>query len=159
MDHRKYDQNLIFQSRFSCWICELAEWLMALKWRLRSPLSFCLIVWYVFSIFSRPFLFSNIVSFSKTGGSSKIWSKCHFSRSIFLLILRVGEAVIGTIMEFQISSVFLPHSLACFLDFFSIIFFLEHSEFLKKRRILEKMIKISFFTVVFIVDSESWWTC
>ncbi len=44
MDHRKYSENLIFQSRFSCWFWELFELLMALKWSLRSPLSFCSIV-------------------------------------------------------------------------------------------------------------------
>ncbi len=31
MDHRKYAENLIFQSRFSCWFWELFELLMALE--------------------------------------------------------------------------------------------------------------------------------
>ncbi len=44
MDHRKYAENLIFQSRFSCWFWELIELLMALKWSLRSSLCFCSIV-------------------------------------------------------------------------------------------------------------------
>ncbi len=43
-DHRKYAENIIFQSRCSCWFWELVELLMALKWSLRSPLSFCFIV-------------------------------------------------------------------------------------------------------------------
>ncbi len=67
----------------------------------------------------------------KKDGSSKICWKSHFSKSIFLLILRVGWTVNGTKMEFKISSVFLSHSLACFLDVFSIVFFLEHSEYKK----------------------------
>ncbi len=65
----------------------------------------------------------------RKSGSSKICWKSHFSKSIFLLILRVGWAVNGTTMEFKMSSVFLLHSLACFLDFYSTVFFFEHCEF------------------------------
>ncbi len=45
------------------------------------------------------------------------------SKSIVLLILRVGWAINGAKMEVKISSVILPQNLACFLDFFSIVFF------------------------------------
>ncbi len=65
-------------------------------------------------------------------GSSEICCKSHFSKWIFLLILRVAWAVNGTKMQFKISSIFLPHSLARFLDFSRWFFSLEHSEFLKK---------------------------
>ncbi len=37
-------------------------------------------------------------------------------------------------MEVQVSSVFLPHSLACFLDFSRCFFFLEHCQLQKKHR-------------------------
>ncbi len=60
MDHRKYAQNLIFQSRLSCWFWEMVGLVMTLKWRLRSSLSFCRIVSQVFSVFPDRF-FSNIV--------------------------------------------------------------------------------------------------
>ncbi len=40
MYHWKYAENLIFQSRFSCWFWELVELSMALKCSLRSSLSF-----------------------------------------------------------------------------------------------------------------------
>ncbi len=81
--------------------------------------------------FSIVFFFEHC-EFKKKDGSSKICSNFHFSKLIFLLIRRVSWAVNGTEMEFKTSSVFLPHSLACFLDFLSIVFFLEHSEFKKK---------------------------
>ncbi len=63
----------------------------------------------------------------KKDGSSKICWKSHFSKSIFLLVLRVTWADKGTKMEFKISSVFSSHSLACFLYFFPIAFFFSNT--------------------------------
>ncbi len=62
MDHRKYAENLIFQTRFCCGFGELVAVLLASKWSLRFPLCFCAIVLHVFSIFSRSFLSLNIGS-------------------------------------------------------------------------------------------------
>ncbi len=91
----------------------------------------------------------------KKDGSSKICWKSHFSKSIFWLILRVVWGINGTKMEFKNFSMFVLHSLECFLDFLSIVFAVEHCEFKKKRWIIENMLKISFFKVDFLVDSES----
>ncbi len=68
----------------------------------------------------------------KKDGSSKICWKSHFSKSTFLLILRVVRAVNGSKMEVENSSTFWFHSLACSLDFLSIVFVVEHWEFKKK---------------------------
>ncbi len=100
----------------------------------------------------------NIVSFKKRWIIENML-KISFAKSIFLLILRVSWAVNGTKMEFKISSIIVPHSLACFLDFFSIIFFFEHSP--KRKRIIENIVKTSFFKLLYILDPERylsfWW--
>ncbi len=88
MDHRKYAKNLIFQSRLSCWFWDLVALLMALKWRLRSPLSLCRIVCMFFRFFLDRF-FSAHSEFKQKDGSSKIFWKPHFSNYCISSILNV----------------------------------------------------------------------
>ncbi len=93
----------------------------------------------------------------KKDGSSKICWKSHFSKSIFLLILRVVWAVNGARIVFKISSIFLLHGLACFLDFLSIGFVVEHCEFKKKDGSSKICWKSHFSTSIFLLILKVIW--